>query len=207
MDHRAYDSINAASAQIANLVIDRVRDRDGNHAPTILACAGFIAGEQLLSLCDQDLTSLTPGSMIENDWLTRQGNSLAELIIGWLKAQGVSAADPGVTIQALGKQLEPRVEPAQIAADLRHDLSLLFTSLDIGFEDRMLAVALAAVRLTLGLRQAIAPSIGAAIVLDALLIGGQRIPLPHRNCALPPSLSFIGRDDRPPAGDGSSRPH
>lgn len=161
MDHRAYDAINTASGRIANLILERIKDEHGTDAPTVLASAGFITGELLCRLSGQDMSALKPGTPLDNPWLITHGNNLVQVVTGWLEAQGVNSADPGEVLRDLHDQLTPRLEPAIISASLRSELEAAFAEHGIGYEDRMLAAALASVRLILGLREIVAPQIGA----------------------------------------------
>ena len=69
----------------------------------------------------------------------------------------------------------------------------IFDRHQIGSEERVLATALAATRLTLSAHDIIHPSIGAAVVVDALVIGARMVPLINPGTAVAPGLSFCHR--------------
>ncbi|MEM6901841.1 MAG: hypothetical protein AAF556_01215 [Pseudomonadota bacterium] len=195
IDHRAYEAINEGSATLANLVLSHLRAANRFDPPTILAGIGFVVGDTLLRVSGEDLEELQPGEPVENPWIDANGQRLGILMAGWLTAQGLKVMPPGFPSndQARGEmaQITPAYEPAQLASELRPSITRLMDSRDLGFEDRVLMASLTAVRLLIGLREAIGPEEGAHIIMQAIAIAGRHAPMKKADEEVPPALSMM----------------
>ncbi|MBV6631823.1 MAG: hypothetical protein KI792_02185 [Alphaproteobacteria bacterium] len=195
IDHRAYEAINEGSAALANLVLSHLRAASKFDPSTILAGIGFVLGDTLLRVSGQDLDEYEPGTPVENPWIDANGQRLSILMAGWLTAQGLKVLPPGFPSndQARGgiEGINPAYEPAQLANELRPSINRLMESRDLGFEDRVLTASLAAVRLLIGLREAIGPEEGASIIMRAVAIAGRHAPMKKADEQVPPALSMM----------------
>lgn len=195
-DNRPYDRINDISSRLAALISDEVRDQEGLHPPTLLAGAGFIVGEVLLRTSGMDLNgSGEEGqqTVVQSDWVGRHGANLVTLMQGWLTAQGITIADPAAAFAAYKTDIHPNREPAHVAAAVRPGITEMFEAAGIGLEDRVMATALAAIRLILSVRPVLHPTIGSAIVMDSFVLGARMVPLESEKTPIPPELSLIER--------------
>lgn len=196
-----YDNINAAAGDIARTLVALLRGPEGLHAPTTLVVAGYMIGETLLRASGIDLTLSGAGQPIDHPWLTNNGLRLVQMLQGWFRRHDIVIADLPTTFARFGAALVPRQEPARMACMVRGPVLGILDQHQIGSEERVLAMALAATQLVLSAREIINPSIGAAVVVDALVTGARTIPLSVPETPLDPALCFIHAD---PGSDASS---
>ena len=190
-----YDNINRAAVEIAQMTVDVLREEGGLHAPTTLATAGFMIGETLVRASGLHLASMVPGSLIDHGWLDNNCLRLVQMLQEWFGRHEIIIADLPTTFSQYGAALMPRDEPAKLGIGLREGMADIFAKNQIGSEERVLALALAATRLTLLARDIVHPSIGAAVVVDALVVGARMVPLTNVEMNPQIGLRFLDRTD------------